>query len=72
MYKDLNHLSDAEIETLMQRYYSGEAVLLVFLTTFLLRLVVLSHEKRHLCLLTKVTFFNDIRFAYEGTDIISY
>lgn len=26
MYKDLNHLSDTEIETLMQRYYSGEAV----------------------------------------------
>ena len=26
MYKDLNHLSDTEIEALMQRYYSGEAV----------------------------------------------
>lgn len=26
MYKDLNHLSDTEVETLMQRYYSGEAV----------------------------------------------
>ena len=26
MYKDLNHLSSAEINTLMQRYYDGEAV----------------------------------------------
>lgn len=26
MYKDLNHLSDAEIEVLVQRYYAGEAV----------------------------------------------
>ena len=26
MPKDLNHLSDAEVETLMQRYYAGEAV----------------------------------------------
>ena len=26
MYKDLNHLSSAEIKTLMQRYYDGEAV----------------------------------------------
>lgn len=26
MYKNLNHLSDAEIRTLMQRYYHGEAV----------------------------------------------
>lgn len=26
MYKDLKHLSDVEIETLMQRYYNGESV----------------------------------------------
>lgn len=26
MYKDLNHLSDTEIEALMQRYYGGETV----------------------------------------------
>lgn len=26
MYKDLNHLADAEIETLMERYYNGETV----------------------------------------------
>ncbi len=29
------------------------------------------HEKSLFCLSTKETFFNDICFAYEGTDIIS-
>ena len=51
---------------------NNNGVLLGFLTSFLLRLGSLSHEKSHFCLPTKVTFFNDIRSCKTGDTALKY